>query len=240
MAIDEIIEFAFKNGKGSLAKFPREIAAMQSTPRQRFFKKQNDSLSSWKREGLVQEDPRTIRHYLEQLHLDKKERLILEIGTGSGWLTALMLELGAEVTSYEIDERTYEQARENLKPYINNSLTLIQGNGLNAPKNKYDRIIISGALPNTVEERKYLLSSVQEQLSAEGIFVGVQHNDHLETVEPMYSCVIGNKRTGTLTLDGPKMCPVPYIIGPRNNSFSDEEKRQYAKQLTQGIDTLAF
>jgi len=69
---------------------------MRAQTREYFFRRQNP-LTYWVRGGLVQEDPRTIRNYLEHLHLDKKERSILEIGTGSGWLTALLLELGARV-----------------------------------------------------------------------------------------------------------------------------------------------
>lgn len=240
MSIDSVIEYAFKNGKGSLAKLPREIAAMRTHPREEFFAEQEDPLTYWSQGEIIQEDPRTIRQYLEHLHLDKKERSILEIGTGSGWLTALMIELGAHVTSYEINEEAFEQANSNLGQYINHSLTLIHGNGLNAPKNKYDRIVLSAALPDNIQERSYVLNSLQEQLSTEGIFVGTHHHHYTQSLRPVFSCIIGNKRTGKLTINGPEMCPVPTVIGPRIESLSKEEKREYTEQLTQGIDTLSF
>lgn len=238
MSIDSVIEFAFKNGRGRLAKLPREIEAMRKVPREGFFRKQKDQLSYWTRGDLVQEDPRTIRNYLEHLHLDKKQRSILEIGTGSGWLTALMIELGAEVTSYEIDEKTYERARRNLRNHT--SLTLIHGNGLNAPKNKYDRIILSAGLPSDIKERSYVVNHLQKQLSLEGIFIGTHQREYSPTLEPKFSSIIGYKKTGTLNTKGPQMCPVPPVIGPRMDSFDEKAKRKYAQGLTQGIDCLEF
>ena len=135
-------------------------------------------------------------------------------------------------SSYEIDENTYEQAKRNLQEH--NSLTLIHGNGLEAPKSKYDRIIISAGLPNTIEEKSYVLNKIQEQLCAEGIFVGTHQKGYGPLLEPLFSCVIGSKKTGTLNTRGPRMCPVPTIVGSRTAEFSEQEKEKYTQQLTQG------
>ncbi len=125
MSIDTVINYAFRNRKGSLTQQHKEIQAMRAHPREKYFLTPGDERLPWSSGELVQEDPRTIRHYLEHLHLDNKKRSVLEIGTGTGWLTALLVELGAQVTSYEINKETYKLAEKNLRPYLNTSVNLI-------------------------------------------------------------------------------------------------------------------
>ena len=82
---------------------------------------------------------------LQALELDGSEK-ILEIGTGSGFLTACLASLGAQVTSVEIFERLLKRARENLADAgIDNidlhCLDATQG----LPAGQFDAVVVTGS-----------------------------------------------------------------------------------------------
>lgn len=85
----------------------------------------------------------------------KEGQTIYEIGSGSGYSTAILSELvgkKGKVISFELDKETYQKAKNNLKKYSN--IELILGNGLkghfkNAP---YDGIILFGAIDEIPEK----------------------------------------------------------------------------------------
>jgi protein-L-isoaspartate(D-aspartate) O-methyltransferase len=79
----------------------------------------------------------------------KKHENVLEIGTGSGYMAALLAYKGRHVTSVEIDSGLKELAEKNLAANGVSNVTVELGNGAQgwskgAP---YDVIVISGALP---------------------------------------------------------------------------------------------
>jgi len=72
---------------------------------------------------------------------------VLEIGTGSGYLTACIANLASHVESIEIDETLAKQAAQTLLEQGVFNVSLSCGNGLNIPSNKkYNHIILSGAI----------------------------------------------------------------------------------------------
>lgn len=78
----------------------------------------------------------------------KKHETVLEIGTGSGYMAALLAHRGAKVTTVEIDEKNKAFAEQNLAKAGIGNVTVELGNGAEgwskgAP---YDVIVISGAL----------------------------------------------------------------------------------------------
>jgi protein-L-isoaspartate(D-aspartate) O-methyltransferase len=78
----------------------------------------------------------------------KKHETVLEIGTGSGYMAALMAHRAAKVTTVEINPETADLAKKNLANAGIHNVTVETGNGTqgwekNAP---YDVIVISGAL----------------------------------------------------------------------------------------------
>jgi protein-L-isoaspartate(D-aspartate) O-methyltransferase len=78
----------------------------------------------------------------------KKHENVLEIGTGSGYMAALLAHRAAKVTSIEINPETVALARKNLTKAGIGNVVVEQGNGAegwtqDAP---YDVIVVSGAL----------------------------------------------------------------------------------------------
>lgn len=83
---------------------------------------------------------------IEKLNLNGNER-ILEIGTGTGYQTALLCLLGREVFSIDIKENLKESALKNLKKLGVNNFSLITADGKKGlPQNSpFDAIIVSCA-----------------------------------------------------------------------------------------------
>lgn len=83
---------------------------------------------------------------------------VLEIGTGSGYVSALMAHLGAEVTTVERFNTLAEGARQHLKIVEAGRVRVEVGDGL-APRvrDRFDRILLNGARPEIPETLTSLL-----------------------------------------------------------------------------------
>lgn len=83
---------------------------------------------------------------LQALALDGSES-ILEVGTGSGFLTACLASLGARVTSVEIHDRLLKRAAENL---ADAGVDNVELNCLDAtvelPPGHFDAVVVTGSL----------------------------------------------------------------------------------------------
>jgi len=93
----------------------------------------------------------------------RKHETVLEIGTGSGYMAALLAHRAAKVTTVEISPETAEVAKKNLANAGIHNVTVEVGNGATgwdkgAP---YDVIVISGAL-------EVLPESILQQLKVGG------------------------------------------------------------------------
>ncbi len=78
----------------------------------------------------------------------KKHETVLEIGTGSGYMAALLAHRAAKVTTVEINPETAELAKKNLANAGVHNVTVEVGNGAQGWEKgaPYDVIVISGAL----------------------------------------------------------------------------------------------
>jgi protein-L-isoaspartate(D-aspartate) O-methyltransferase len=78
----------------------------------------------------------------------KKHETVLEIGTGSGYMAALLAHRAAKVTTVEINPETAELAKKNLANAGIHNVSVETGNGAEgwAKGAPYDVIVISGAL----------------------------------------------------------------------------------------------
>ena len=129
--------------------------------------------------GQTISQPYIVAAMLEALQLRGAER-VLEIGTGSGYMTALLAVLAAEVISIERNADLAERAQELLARLGCSNLRVIVGDGsmgypLAAP---YDAIIASAAAPSTPP-------ALIEQLNEVGrmvIPVGPPHAQQLQLV----------------------------------------------------------
>jgi len=82
------------------------------------------------------------------LHLGHNDR-VLEVGTGSGYLTALLSSLAGHVTSVEIVPELSEMARQHLQPYHRENITLAVGDASHGwgEGASYDAIVLTGSTP---------------------------------------------------------------------------------------------
>lgn len=72
---------------------------------------------------------------------------ILEIGTGSGYLTACLARLGAQVTSIELFPELADAARERLEAHHVGNCEVVLGNIFELDPRRADVIAVTGSLP---------------------------------------------------------------------------------------------
>ncbi len=86
---------------------------------------------------------------LDLKHTDK----VLEIGTGSGYLTACMAQLAAHVTSVDLHEDFSAAAQTTLTGAGIGNVSLETGEAVHAwqPQGRYDVVVVTGAVPDIHE-----------------------------------------------------------------------------------------
>ncbi len=92
--------------------------------------------------------PRVEARLLQELQLKSHER-VLELGTGAGYLTALMAHQAAEVVSVDDDAALLDQARAALRRTGLTRVELVQGEPLagHVARAPYDAIVLTGSVP---------------------------------------------------------------------------------------------
>ena len=97
--------------------------------------------------GAAMWQPKLEARILHELHIKKNER-VLEVGTGSGYLTALLSRLAAQVASVEIVPELSAQAAHSLAAQDFDNVQLEVGDGANSwGHSKYDVIVLTGSVP---------------------------------------------------------------------------------------------
>ena len=103
-------------------------------------------------DGQTISQPYTVAYQSQLLHINRGDR-VLEIGTGSGYQTCILLELGAEVFTIERQESLYNRTIQVL-PYMGYKAHFFLGDGScgiaeHAP---YDKIIVTAGAPFVPEK----------------------------------------------------------------------------------------
>lgn len=119
-------------------------------------------------QGQTNSQPYTVALMLELLEV-KEGQKILDIGSGSGWTTALLAELAGkkgEVIGVERVQELVEFGQKNLQKYHFNNAKIIAANSgeLGIPQKKFDRILVSAAYHKIPEE-------LVQQLEISGIMI---------------------------------------------------------------------
>ena len=91
--------------------------------------------------------PRVDARLLHDVHLMPTDK-VLEIGTGSGYLTALLADRSRHVLSLEINPELHAQARANLQDagVANVELRLVDGSAGAADAGPFDAIVLGGSV----------------------------------------------------------------------------------------------
>lgn len=114
--------------------------------------------------GQTISQPYTVAFQTELLNLKPRDK-VLEIGTGSGYQTAVLLELGAKVFSIERQKALFDRTKE-LLPQLGYNTKLFYGDGYAglptyAP---FDKVIVTAGAP-------YIPEDLLSQLKTGGILV---------------------------------------------------------------------
>ncbi len=98
--------------------------------------------------GAVMLTPKMEARILQELRIKKTDK-ILEVGSGSGYMTALLAELGAQVYSVEIVPTLCSIAKMNLQTHGITNVTLEQGDAAQGwPQHgPYDVIVLTASTP---------------------------------------------------------------------------------------------
>lgn len=143
--------------KGRGIKDPRVLAAMEAIPRHEFVPEKQRAAAYEDRPlpigaGQTISQPYIVAYMSEALELTGKER-VLEIGTGSGYQTAILARLAAAVYSIEIIAALSDQAKANLAPLGFTNIELKVGDGFFGWEEKapYDAILLTAASPKVPE-----------------------------------------------------------------------------------------
>ncbi len=148
----------------------RLLNAVLRVPRHLFVNENNrfrayDDMALPTGNGQTISQPYIVARMTELLSLDGREK-VLEVGTGSGYQTALLAELAREVFSIERHRGLLEKAETNLNSLGYGNVHFKVGDGtLGWPDEApFDRILITAATPGIPEPLK-------DQLSDGGIIV---------------------------------------------------------------------
>jgi protein-L-isoaspartate(D-aspartate) O-methyltransferase len=147
----------------------RVLAVLEDIPRERFVPDAYQGLAYADIEvhigaGETMLAPKVVARMLQALKIRPVDR-ILEVGAGTGYVTACLCSLGDRVLGLEIDPALAEQAQANLTALGLHRFEVRVGDACSGPVEGYpfDVIAVTGSLPD-----EDALGGLQEQLSLDG------------------------------------------------------------------------
>jgi protein-L-isoaspartate(D-aspartate) O-methyltransferase len=147
----------------------RVLDVLAETPRERFVPDAYKALAYADIEvkigdGETMMSPKVVGRMLQALKIQPLDR-VLQIGAGTGYVTACLCGLGDRVLSVEIDPALAEEAQANLNALGLRRFEVRAGDALAAPVDGYpfDVIAVTGSLPDDAA-----LPGLQEQLALGG------------------------------------------------------------------------
>ena len=154
-----------KDVLNAILKIPRHLFFDQSTERPALLDHAYSDKALKIGAGQTISHPFTVAFQTEKLNIAKGDK-ILEIGTGCGYQTAVLLELGAKVFSIERQKELYDKTKVFLPLLGYKGAKLVYGDGYKglpqfAP---FDKIIVTAAAP-------YIPEDLLAQLTVGGILV---------------------------------------------------------------------
>ena len=148
---------------------PRVLAVISEIPREQFTPDKYKNLAyvdtriplgTYEDQPCTMANPTIDGRILQEMDI-QDEDLILEIGTGSGYLTACLAKLGRHVDSVDINEDMTAMAEKNLQALNINNVNLVTGDASKTweQKHNYDVIVISAAMKRIPQSYRKLLKN---------------------------------------------------------------------------------
>lgn len=132
---------------------PRVLDLLEVLPRHHFVAPEHRNLAYSDMElplghGEVMLSPKLQGRILQALGATASEQ-VLEIGTGTGYLTACLASMAAHVYSVDLYQPFLDQAEQNLEQAAIRNVTLVQGDAAEGwdDGRRYDAIAVTGSLP---------------------------------------------------------------------------------------------
>ncbi len=174
-------------------KDKRVLAAMEKTPRHLFVPTNlleraysDEPLPIGKNQTISQ--PFIVAYMLSQLNLQPQDK-VLEIGTGSGYQTAVLAELVRQVYSIEIHPELSTEAQIRLNQLGYSNVHLRVGDGYRGwpEESPFDAIVVSAAPPEFPSDLAKQLKTggrmvVPVGVDQQELFVVIRHEDRLERI----------------------------------------------------------
>jgi len=141
---------------------PKILDLFMDIPRHLFVEAGNEELAYSDIELPITQNqsmmhPKVEGRLLQALDIDENDT-VLEVGTGSGYLTALMANLGKTVTTIELHEDILKIAKTRLESYKN--IEFVTGDAANSWNDgkEYDAIILTGSVATVPQSFKQQLT----------------------------------------------------------------------------------
>lgn len=146
--------------------------------------------------GAAMWQPKLEARAVQELRVTRKNK-VLEVGTGSGYLTALLSSLAGRVTSVEIEPELSAMAKQNLAALHRENVTLEVGDAARGwGEEKYDVIVLTGSTPvlpdafrNSLNVGGRLFAIVGDAPLMEAKLITRVAPDAFETVNLLETCV---------------------------------------------------
>ena len=147
--------------------------------------------------GASMWQPKLEARTVQELHLTRSDK-VLEVGTGSGYLTALLSLLAGHVTSVEIVPELSAMAKQHLYAYHRDHITLEIGDAARGWSRgaSYDVIVLTGSTPvlpvafqNSLNIGGRLFAIVGDAPVMEARLITRVAADAFETLNIMEACV---------------------------------------------------
>lgn len=140
--------------------------------------------------------PKLEARAVQELHLSRNDK-VLEVGTGSGYLTALLSALAGHVTSVEIEPELSAMAKQNLAALQGDNVTLEVGDAAQGwGSETYDAIVLTASTPvlpeafrNSLSVGGRLFAIVGDAPVMEATLITRVAPDTFETVNVIETCV---------------------------------------------------
>lgn len=143
---------------------PRVLEVIAEIPREYFTPDEYQNLAYTDTriplvDGVHMLNPNIQGRMLQHLNLSSEDT-VLEIGTGSGYLTACLCKLARHVDSVDINHTLCEIAKTKLQALGIDNFNITEGDactGWDRQKQFYDAIVLTGSMPNIPDSYKKLL-----------------------------------------------------------------------------------
>ena len=110
--------------------------------------------------------PKLAGRLIQEIEINSSDR-ILEIGTGTGYLTTILSYLGGDVVSFEINRELHHIASNIMNKHNRGNVRLELGDGLQEVSSQnYDAIVLTGSLPAIPD-------FIKNKLTRSGRMIGV-------------------------------------------------------------------